>query len=67
MARLCAHSAAYGTGVRRSAHHITSSTPRPEAELGAYRKLSSVIEPIQPPIVPLNLFAPQSLRTNEGV
>ncbi len=45
---------------------ITSSTPRPVAESGAYSPVSFASEPIQLPIVPLNVFWPQSLRTTGG-
>ncbi len=35
---------------------------RVEERGGAYRMLSFATEPIQPPIVPLSLFLPQSLQ-----
>jgi hypothetical protein len=37
--------------------------PRPLAERGEYSQVSFAIEPIQPPILPLSLLCPQSLRT----
>ncbi len=45
----------------------TSSTLCPVAERGAYSLVSFAIEPIQLPIVPLNLFSLHSLRTTAGV
>ncbi len=68
MARLCAHSAAYRTGVRRNDHHIQHPAPvRRSGGVGAYSHVSFAIEPIQPPIVPLNVFALHPLHTTAGV
>ena len=39
-------------------------SPRPVAERGGYRKVSFVIEPIQPPIVPMSLFWLHPLHTS---
>ncbi len=44
---------------------ITPSTPD-RAQSGVYSHVSFAIEPIQLPIVPLNLFSPKSLRTTAG-
>ncbi len=67
MARLCAHSATYGTGelgVRRNAHHIQHPAPvRRSCGVGAYSHASFAIEPIQLPIVPVNVFALHPLHT----
>jgi hypothetical protein len=62
----------YSTGVPRSTVGIPTPAPqcaggarrpRPVGAEGAYSEESFAIEPIQPPIVPLSLFSPQSLRT----
>jgi hypothetical protein len=43
---------------------VALPAPTPVAESGGYRKVSFVIEPIQPPIVPVNSFSLQSLHTS---
>ncbi len=45
---------------------ITSSTQRPVAESGAYSHESFASEPIQLPIVPLNVFWLHKLHTTGG-